>query len=170
MTRYFTHYWSNATWLDEQAATQGEFLEHTASNVFMQRGVDLSDQIYIVTIADGVLKVAGKMVVDVLTSREALASALKCNPEELWPASDHAISFMATPLNFNNEIPADVSRQLRFVTNNGETPLTFVTDDKLDRQTLRGVRELTHASALLLDEYLPELQEFHDDEEQGPEA
>src|SRR5207249_7420458 len=43
MPRYFTHYWSNSTWLDHAERFKGQPLHHTAGNQFIKRGIEPGD-------------------------------------------------------------------------------------------------------------------------------
>jgi hypothetical protein len=38
MTKFFTHYWSNPTWINNQRFS-GELLDHIAGNMFVKRNV-----------------------------------------------------------------------------------------------------------------------------------
>jgi hypothetical protein len=76
------------------------------------------------------------------------ADALDCEECELWQARDHLIAASATPMRFDHRAPL-------FVASKSSKLLFFRKPGVLDQQTLRGVRELDHASAGLLDELLP---------------
>ena len=56
-----------------------------------------------------------------------------------------------TPLNLNRKLAAELSKLIEFKSKDGTMSYKFVTDTELDNQTTRGIRELTPASAALLD-------------------
>ena len=62
---------------------------------------------------------------------------------------------------FDRTVPLAVVQALRFVSSGETKPLKFQADDLIDRQTLRGVCELTAESAARLDALLPPLQPLH---------
>lgn len=160
--RYFTHYWSNATWQQHRAsATDGELLDHIASNVFLQRGVSSGDMVYVVTVLHGALYVLAKLRVDMVTDVETAAEALGASPESLWDADDHIVADAATPMDFDRQVPLPVAEALRFVAGEGEPKPMKFRGGAIDTQTMRGVRRLTPESALLLDGLLPPLLPLH---------
>ena len=57
-------------------------------------------------------------------------------------------------MHFKIEVPPEVTEKLLFVASPQSKPLKFVEPGCLDKQTLRGVREIEAASAKLLDEFL----------------
>jgi hypothetical protein len=62
---------------------------------------------------------------------------------------------------FDRTVPLAVVQALRFVSSGETKLLKFQDDDLIDRQTLRGVCELTAESAARLDALLPPLQPLH---------
>jgi hypothetical protein len=56
-----------------------------------------------------------------------------------------------TRLNLHLGLDAELAKRIRFITKQGVSAYTFVTETELDTQTTRGVRELTPESAILLD-------------------
>jgi hypothetical protein len=64
-------------------------------------------------------------------------------------------------MHFDVQVPYQITRKLRFVGAHGPKALKFVTRTKLYRQALRGVRQLEHTSASLLDNLLPALSPIH---------
>jgi hypothetical protein len=154
--RYFTHYWKNVTWEDRkhlwESDPQGVFLDYAGSNNFVERGVDPGDFFYSVTIIDGALYLLGKLEVDKLCDFEEAASTL--GRDTLWEADDYAIAAEPTPMHFNLEVPLEVTEQLTFISGNRTEQLKFSSPGRLDRQTLRRVRELRPESAAQLDKLL----------------
>ena len=55
---------------------------------------------------------------------------------------------------FDREVPQDTVKELRFTSGGREVPPCFIDDGVLDRQAMRGVRELTSDSAARLDSLL----------------
>lgn len=153
MPRYFTHYWKNSTWKNaRRVSAPGEPLTHVADNKFVERGVEPGDFIYVVTVMDGELYLLGRLEVGKICDFDEAVSAL--GTEDLWEASDHVIVSGSTPKHFDLVVPSDVTKRLEFVSGNSTTPLKFSSLGHLDRQTLRGVRELTPGSAAELDRLL----------------
>ena len=151
MPRYFTHYWRNDTWESRRERADGSELSHTAGNLFRRRGVRPGDFIYVVTVLKGRLFLGSKMEVDkILSQREAKAEL----GNDIWQASEHIIGKTGTHWWSDREVPLAVARRLRFKTSDGAIPPLFVPGGGLYKQTLRGVRELTKASAAELDRLL----------------
>lgn len=158
--RHFTHYWSNPTWQAYRAtATEGELLDHTASNVFLERAVQAGDFVYVVTVLHGALYVLTKLRVAFVSDQDTAAAAIGAEPDSLWEADDHVVADAATPLSFDCEVPLDMAEALRFTTADGDArPLKFRRLGVIDQQTMRGVRQLTPESAAVLDSLLPAMQ------------
>lgn len=149
MARYFTHYWKNSTWQREKECTESgfreRFLNHIADNRFVERDVEFGDSVYPVTVIEGVLYVMCKLEVSEVCDFEEAARRL--GTRDLWEASDHIIAIEPVFKNFNLSVPLETSRRLRFVSGNTTKLLRFVSNTHLDKQTLRGVRELDPKSA-----------------------
>jgi len=90
---------------------------------------------------------------------ETAAAIRGDKPEELWDAEDHILASEATPMVFTRVIPKVITQKLRFVNKKSRKPPILTEDGLLDRQTLRGVRQLDNSSAIELDNFLPPLQE-----------
>jgi hypothetical protein len=141
MARYFTHYWQNKTFEDYQArGTEGEPFGGLLSNEFISKQMRAGDYLYGVTVLSGELFVLGRMEVERV---------------ELYPQNpqwqEHAIGRASTPRHLDNRVPLTIVEQLEFISGGTVARLKFDSPGKLDRQTLRGVRELTANSATLLD-------------------
>jgi len=168
MPRFFTHYWLNRTWeRNRKRASAGELLDHTAGNLFQERGIRADDIVYVVSVIKGALYICGKLVVEKICDVDEAATIMGFEPEDLWEADEHIISAAATPMNFNLKVPLKLTRQLRFISGKSIKPLKFKAPNYLDEQTLRGVRELDPASAAELDALLPPLKEVSFDNEWG---
>jgi len=153
MTRYFTHYWTNETWAWN--SSNNDFLSHTAGNLFSARGVDIGDEIYVVTVIKGILYLCGKLVVGKICNRAEAAAILDSEANDLWEANEHLIASAATPSSFDLEVPSEVTEKLKFKSGKDLKSLKFSSSNYLDQQTLRGVRELDSESASELDKLLP---------------
>lgn len=150
MPRYFTHYWKNSTWENSRRmSAPEEMLGHVADNQFVERGVEPGDFIYAVTVMDGELYLLARLELGKICDFDEAASIL--GTEDLWEASDHVIASASTPQHFDLAVPLGMSERLEFVSGNTTKLLKFVSPGQLDRQTLRGVRELTSGSAAELD-------------------
>src|SRR5206468_1037169 len=113
-TRYFTHYWANDTWA-ENSHTQDKPFRHAASNLFRSRGVASGDFVYVVTVLEGRLFLAGRIEVDRVLGQDEAEAIIGEGP--LWPADDHVVSKPGTekPVQFDREVPLDVVKRLRFI-------------------------------------------------------
>jgi hypothetical protein len=157
MKRYFTHYWKNTTW-DNQvrgyALESSKELDHTASNMFRDRGISKGDNVYIITVKRGQLFLLCKLTVGYVCGFEKAARLLKT--ENLWGADDHIVAESPAPIRrkFDFPLPLTITEQLRFEGSGESKSPRFVKPGILDQQTLRGVRELDYGSAQLLDKFL----------------
>jgi hypothetical protein len=137
----FTHYWRSDTW----DTYRGRTIPYSGGNGLVKRGLQVGDRIYVVTVRDGSLYVGGYLDVGQLVDRQ---TARKIMGREVWEAEEFAIP--KNPQHFleNRRVPLNVTRSLRF--RPAEKGLVF-SGDQLDRQTLRGLRELTPESAEALE-------------------
>ncbi|MEH6517444.1 MAG: hypothetical protein V7742_12220 [Halioglobus sp.] len=153
--RYFTHYWSNATW--QREAARDDLLEHTAGNQFKKKRLRCGDEIYIITVLNGKIMLGGKIFVDQVVSQQAAARVFGVEPGELWDAKEHVIAGDEYTYSFdpNNEVPWDVAKGIKFINSDGQRGLKRARDGSgIDPQTIRGVCELTKYSAMQLDRLL----------------
>ncbi|MBI4918204.1 MAG: HNH endonuclease [Acidobacteria bacterium] len=152
--RYFTHLWSK-DWLVKGEAGEGEKLDHTAGTWFRKRRVRAGDIVYAVAVREGHLHLLGRLEVAEVCSRRRAEALL--GTDDLWDAPDHVVAKAGTgtPTNYSRVIPPGTVAKLRFVSARGSfIPAKFSAPGRLDHQTMRNVRELTPASARLLDSYL----------------
>lgn len=150
VSQAFTHYWTRAM-LRSAESDAGEPLVHTASNVFVDRGIERGDRIYVVTVKDGGLYLLGRMVVGVVCDSEYAAAALGKPP---WEAEDHLLASACTALRLDRRVSHDIASRLTFEGARGAVKLAYKDIGVLDEQSLRGVRQLTEASADVLDQLL----------------
>jgi 5-methylcytosine-specific restriction protein A len=135
----------------QESGRTENLLSHTASNQFVERGIESGDFLYPVTVMEGALYVLGWMKVGRVCSAEEAASIL--GTYDLYDASDHTVAAEATPKHFDLEVPLEVIERLTFISD-GSPRLKCSSPGSLDRQTLRGVRELEPRSAAELDRLL----------------
>lgn len=151
----FTHYWTVETCkkaLDD--GWTGKPPDHVGGNAFESRGVRVGDKVYAVVVMRGRLFLIGRMTVGRIVYSDDEARELIGYPP--WSAREHLICArdQCTMQRFDRELPVDVVRQLRFESTEGPVPPVFRESDKLDQQTLRGVRKLTASAAALFDHAL----------------
>jgi hypothetical protein len=141
MGRAFTHYWTCDSW----EGYRGDLVTYTAANLFRRRGLKTGDRIYIVSNLDGRVRLGAAIDVAAVVGR---AEAKKRFGREVWDASDFAIAI--TPVSFDpdQEVPTVIASRLRFLPSGKGLKHA---KGRLDQQTLRGLRELTPESAMLLE-------------------
>lgn len=153
----FTQYWKSTT-CDAMFANglDGETLDHTAGDLFTQRGVGPGDKIYVVNNFQGNLVLVGRLEVDKIVSQAEAERLL--GTTDLWDAPEHVIAKpgSSTPKRFERIVPMELTKQLLFQGAKGFESPKFESEDRLDRQTLRGVRRLSDGSARLLENLLVE--------------
>ncbi len=158
MPRFFTHYWSDELCdAHYREGLSGIPVEFTAGSGFVRKAVASGDIIYIISVFDGQFLLLGKMEVDrIITSHmQAIAEFgpdIESAKEYVLPVED-----TVTPLQFTRQIAWETVGELRFIGLDGKSkPLKLAGHEEVDDSTLTGVRELTPASAALLDEALNE--------------
>ncbi len=104
------------------------------------------------TVVDGVLYVMCRLEVGRVCGFEEAASIL--GTRDLWDAEDHIVAARTEPKRFDLAVPLETTRRLRFVSGKKTKELKFGPTGGLNRQTLRGVRELSPDSAAELDRLL----------------
>lgn len=154
MKRYWTFHWQKGSWRTK-VNREGPPVRSSGSNMFKKRGVSPGHVVYVITLADGLLYMGGRMTVERIVSR-AEAVRILGNPR-LYPAKEWVIGseVSGTPLNLHRRLSPALSKRLRFRSPDGKTRgLYFVEDDRLYSQATRGLQELTPESASLLDQIL----------------
>lgn len=156
MPRSFTCHWKFDQW---RCNEEGSPIDSAGHSSFRARGVqdNKGHRVYIVSISDRHLYLGGRMVVDRVVSREEAVRVT--DNDNLWDAPEWVIGDPenGTPLNTYRRLAPEVARRLKFVRpRGGEVGLFFIDPEqtKLDGQTTRIVRELTPASAALLDQII----------------
>lgn len=153
MGRYFTHYWTGQT-LDFNP--EGGRIGHTAGNRFRTRNIGRGDRIYILNIRSGKVYLIGALTAASPPLSDSDARTLL--GEHIWEADDHLVAIPGTDsiLRHCREITPAILSQVRFLSVGGQHPLKYKSDGTPDPQSIRGVRELTSASAMLFDGLLDE--------------
>jgi hypothetical protein len=152
MNQYWTHYWTQPC-LEAHRGQAGIELIHTAGNQFRIRGVSDGDFVYCLSaVAGSVILIARIKIHDKIRSQQ---EADEYFGEPVWTATDHLIALPGNGSiqDYDREVPMNVLRNLRFITQKGETKIKFQ-GDGIDQQALRQVRQLTVMSARLLDKII----------------
>lgn len=157
MPRYFTHYWSTAV-CDEmyEGDWEGYALEHSTGEDFTSAGIVPGDAVYVVSVMKGHVYLIGRMYVsDILFSSEEAEDLLGF---EIPEGDQHLIAEedRATPMSFTRELDVGTVMQLLFLSDEGPKPLKVSPHGLVDRQALRGIRELDATSATLLESVIEE--------------
>ncbi len=156
MTSYFTQYFKNDTWRKNEIYN-GQPILHTCGKHLRERGIKPGDVIYPVTIFDGQLFLGGRLIVDrYVTQAEAKAHVPEQRFQDHQEVGQHMIADRRTavPYKSDRKVPFSTVQALTFITANGSAKLKFSDGANLDRQTLRGIRELTEEAAQVLDEVI----------------
>lgn len=149
MARYWTSYWRGASWLENEEYYPVSW----SGGTYERRGVTSGDIVYIVSVQRGQLFLGGKMQVHEIVSRAE--AVRRRNQTDLYDAPEWLVGEQGSPLNLHRMLAPDLTRELRFISPDSEKGLQFKKNTSdLDEQTLRGVRELTPQSAMLLDEII----------------
>jgi hypothetical protein len=157
--RYWTAYWRQQYW---EGNPEYQPVTFSGSDLFRKRGVSAGDFLYIISQNSGQLLLGGRMVVGNIVSRSQAVRIRKRN--DLYEAEQWAVGKegSGTPLHHHRQLAPTLARELRFVSNQSEEgePLVFVNGRDLDRQTTRGIRQLTSRSASLLDDIIEMTEEL----------
>src|ERR1700687_3053557 len=150
MTRSCTQCYGEKEFENQRNHMEGDTLAHTAGELFRRRKIEQGDYLYVLCRHQGDVHLVGRMQVHAIMSQAQAAQYLKTT--DLWDASDHVVSIAntGTIARFDRVIPLDVLKKLRFQQNGVEKPAKFK-KARLDPQALRMVRELTPASAKILE-------------------
>jgi hypothetical protein len=154
MRRYWTCHWQNRYWRDDRNP-EYQLLCASGANTFRKRGVAVGDIAYVVSLRAGQLFLGGRMTVERIVSRPEAVRLLGNN--RLYDAKEWILDdrWSGTPLNLHRRLAPEVSKRLLFISPGSEPkPLFFVSEKDLDVQATRGVRQLTRASAMLLDQII----------------
>jgi hypothetical protein len=149
--RYWTAYWRIETANQEI----GTFFDHTGFSVDDE--VSTGDIVYAISNSNGVLHILGRMEVKEVISEDVrrVREILGYDP---WGSDRHAIAEegSGTRISWDHPVDSEITSRLIFKRADGNRPPKLSQDGDLDKQTLRGVSELTPESAKLLDEIIKE--------------
>ncbi len=155
---HFTHYWKNPTWeKNREVNSKRALLTHLSGSQFKNRGIEVGDIGYVVTIKKGRLFLCGKLEVGSYCSLSEAAKITGLSPDKLWQAKEHLVASSATEMLWDLEVHITLTKQLEFIQGSTTNKLKFISENLLDRQTLRGIRLLTVNSAKLIDSLLGKL-------------
>lgn len=164
MACYYTFYWSQDT--VRQNTYHGDWAYWAAGNGFTKRGIYPGDYLFFVTVAQGQLGLLGALQVAHIYKRDTWALLLGASPSRLWAGDEFAVAGKSTRLDYTRQVPLTVTRQIQCYQGEETVGLKFTEPERvhLDRQTLRAMRELTAASAQLLNGLLDEFVEVSQEE------
>ncbi len=152
--RFWTCHWQFRYWRTD-VNRENQPIRGSGGNRYTSRGIrgGCGHSAYIVSMSAGHLYLGGRMCVSRIVSR---AEAVRIRgTDQLYPADEWLIDDTpegGTPLHLLRRLAPDVTREIVCIMADGdERGLFFMDDDNLDVQATRGVRELTAASAELLD-------------------
>ena len=150
MTRYWTCHWRFETWQPD-VNTEYETVDCSGGSTFSKRGIAVGDTVYVISLSAGQLYLGGRMTVKQITSRDEAVRLL--GSDNLYDAPEWVVDpeRAGTPLHLHRRLSPQLTKRLRFESKTGPKEPCFVSDTELDNQATRGVRELTAASAALLD-------------------
>ena len=150
---FFTYQWKEEQYNYYREDSKSR-LEQSDSNLFLERGVRVGDFLYIIAMVNARHHLLGRMEIGEIGPYERKATRLK-GDAPISDYSDHAVARIPTKFYFKTIIPIELILQVRFVLRTGITkPPVFTKEGKPDRQTFRGVRQLTIASARSFDRLL----------------
>ncbi|MCB2205010.1 hypothetical protein KQI65_09700 [bacterium] len=119
--------------------------------------IEQGDTVYGINVVAGTLFLVGRMrVARILSSYDEVRTELGA---EAWEMPEYLLAEegSATAMYFSRQLPWEISSELRLLRGDGsEFSLPRNSEDMLDSRMLREVRELTPASAELLDSFLEE--------------
>jgi hypothetical protein len=130
---------------------------HAASNGFARAGLREGDRLYIVHYESRELFLGARLTVDRNATKSEAASALGMSIDEVWDARDHVLAVPDTVQRLDPDrlIPRTTLNDLTLVRADGaEAGVKIDPDGAANQQTVRSVRELTTASAGVLDDLI----------------
>lgn len=153
----FTHYWSNRTWLGcECDGLSGRDLGYCAGKQFSAK-ISPGDQIFIVTVLNGILFVCCKIKVSSVCNAAKAAKVLNVNKSELYafdqPDVMYALAENSSPMLFRRCMSTDDAKRLRLIGGSSISSLK-INSGLIDRQTLRSVRRISDDSVRIFDKYV----------------
>lgn len=104
---------------------------------------------FIVTVIDGFLFLGGYIKVSKILSKSEAAKYLSINEIDLWAANEYIVPEKGLEVKFHcsHQVPEEVAYTLEFKNKKGLGSIyPIVRNGRLDKQTLRGVRQLCNGS------------------------
>ncbi|MET0115982.1 MAG: uracil-DNA glycosylase family protein [Sedimenticola sp.] len=155
MIRNWTYLWKNDMWERKTQDIQfgNRALRYAAGDQFHKRGVKSGDNVFIVTVKKGVAYLGGVIQVKSITDREAAANTLGVSSAELWGASEFILPDSGNEDIFrpNLALPDSLIENLQLMHGKeGMRPPKRDAQGRIDRQTLRGIRELAPGEEIKL--------------------
>lgn len=147
MSKAFTTYWKPEGW---EGLPIGKPIEYAGGSGFKGK-VAIGDRIYVTNVFNGELRLLGAFNVE-----SVKAAAIEGKPVgATWISKEYllALEETATPLLLRT-VPMDIVKSLRFFSGKEEVGVKLSSNGKVDRQTMRRIRELTPESVAKLEELL----------------
>jgi hypothetical protein len=146
--RHFLQYWK----VDQADSLAGKLLDQAASAQYDKVGLTKGDVLWIVSIRNHRLRLFGRLTVDVVVGQREAERILQ--QTNLYEAPLHAIADRTTIVEIKEQDIQDLAENLRF--NSPNDRLSLESPDRVDGKQIQSIRELTTASAELLEERLDE--------------
>ena len=144
MAHDYFHYWKPST-VDHNLG-RGP-LNHTSGNQLNPGRINAGDTIWVATVRNGVLLLAGRIIVGrIIRGQKAAENFLRTS--NLWEAEFHVIAKPGTEENLQEVNIEDIAASLRFQSPSADC-LT-VTNGRVNAQQLQSLRKLTPESVALL--------------------
>jgi hypothetical protein len=156
MGRFYTYSWQHREML---RYPEGAPIGLAYGSQFARRGICPDDEVYMVSVRHGRVYVLGKMRVRAVTYSADDCRRWAGESLPLEPAAEYLLAAACTPARLVT-LPEEMARSLRFLRSKQSVGLTFDEDGKVDRQSMRSVRQLCAVSAAALDALLPALEPF----------
>jgi 5-methylcytosine-specific restriction protein A len=154
MSRAFTVYWTPEGW---KGLAEGSRIRVAGGSGFLSK-IAPGDRVYITNVMAGNLRLLGSFTVQQVRS----ASVDGKPPEATWDAPEYLMAEEASSSLFHIRLlPNELVRKLRFISERRPT-VAFDSDDSVNGQAMRSVRELTPQSAGLLESVLQLSPKAHD--------
>jgi hypothetical protein len=150
---FFTYLWKTSEWKKKiQMIKSGDSkISYAAGSKFKESGMRIGDTVFIVSVQNGDLYLAGKIKIAKITNKTDAANILSINESELWTSDEYLIPDAKDIDIFRQNLIIDINeaKELDFCKDKGFVKLKY-NDNKIDPQTLRRPRKLYSPSELIL--------------------